>query len=173
VDRVTQSRPARIVDTIYLICQLVPAALLVAFIVGSLLFTGGQVLDDGERIYDEVWRWPVFPVPAALLIVPAAVSAVLVVPLVVLTRVAVADRLINRWGQTFVAVGAGVAFAIAFPSPSGPLPVPNSEDSFLGAHWIAAALSAFCWVVLVLGMLAKLPAHQRLRDSRQLQDRPS
>lgn len=61
-------RAVLVVDRIYLACQLWAAAVLLAFIIGSLLFTGGQVLEDDGQIYDEVWQWPVFYVPAWVLV---------------------------------------------------------------------------------------------------------
>lgn len=163
-------RPKGVLDTIFLVCVLMPAAILIAFIVGSLLFTGGQVLDNGKDIYDQVWPWPVFPVPAWLLIAPAAVSAAVVIPVVVMTPVSRAPDLIGRCGQTVVGIGAGVIFAIAFWAPSGLLGVPGEADRYLGLHWVAAALSAFCFVILLLGMVIKLPAHERLRKAGRLRD---
>jgi hypothetical protein len=153
---------------VFLGCQLFTVALFVVFIVGSLLFTGGRVLKDGETIYDEVWRWPVFPVSAWLLIVPAALTALVVVPMVVTTPAREADRLIGYWGQTTVAVGAGVGFAVAFPADSGRFLIPNRDDLYWGASWPAAALSAFCFVVLPIGMAFKLRAYERLRKADDL-----
>lgn len=149
------------VDAAYLACQLVIAAVFVAFVIGSLLFTGGQVLQDADRSYEQAWDWPVFPVPAWLLIIPATISAVLVIPLVATTSVADAPDLIGRWGQTIVSVGAGFGFAAAF----------RASDGSLGGHWVAAAMSAFCFLVIVLGMIVKLPAHERLRKAGKLPDR--
>ncbi len=169
MDPVTRSRPARVIDGVYLACQLLAAGLLLAFIIGSLLLTGGQVLENGHRIYDQVWGWPVFPVPAWLLIIPAAFSAAVVVPLVLTTRIEDAQGLIGRWGQTIVAVVAGLTFATAFPASTGVWPLPDgSPAQYFGLHWVAAALSAFCFVVILLGMLIKLPAHERLRKAGKL-----
>ena len=158
----------RILDRIYLACQLVAAGLLVAFIVGSLVFTGGQVIADGDQLYDEVWTWPVFPVPAWLVIIPAAVAALVVIPLVVTTKVSDAGSLIGRWGQTIVGVGAGVFFAVAFAETSGTIPIPGRTGLYAGAHWIAAALFGFCFVVVLVGMAVKLPAEARLRRAGKL-----
>lgn len=75
-----------VLHRIYVVCQIFLAVVLLAFIVGSLIFTGGRVGEAQNTNWDEVWRWPVFPVPAWILIVPAIVGAFVVLPMCIRTR---------------------------------------------------------------------------------------
>ena len=62
-------------------------------------------------------------------------------------------------------------FGFAFPAASGLLPVPDDPGKYLGQHGVAAALLAFCFLVLVVAMPVKLPAYERLRKAGTLLDR--
>lgn len=119
-------------------------------------------------MYEAAWDWPVFPVPAWLLVLPAAVGAAVVLPLVVLTPAAYVSRLISHLGQTVPAIGAGVAFSVLFPAPTGTWPDAARPADYLGSAGVAAALSAFSLVVLLVGIAAKAPAHERLREAGDL-----
>jgi ABC-type Fe3+ transport system permease subunit len=145
---------ASAVDVVYLTCQLVAVAVLLAFILGSMVFTGGQVQPDASPNWSQAWSWPVFPVPTWLTIVPAAVGALIVVPVAVALTRSDPSRQVGRWGQTFPAVVSPVAFAGLFPAASG---------SFFASHSFAAALSAFSFAVLTVGVVVSLVEERRTR----------
>ena len=151
-----------------LVCLLIPVALLILFLVGSLLFTGGKVLQEGDTIWDDVWSFPVFPVPAWLLLVPAVVSALLVVPFVVTTPVADAPRIAARFGQALAAGLAAVFFAFAFPASDGFVAMPEAGDGYLGLHLVAALITVVVVLVLAVGLFTKGGAHDRARREGQV-----
>ncbi len=71
----TATAPAlRVAGVVYVVCQWVPAAILVVFLVASLLLSGAQVTAAGSPAWDQVVPFPVFPVPVWLLLVPAVIG---------------------------------------------------------------------------------------------------
>lgn len=148
---------------IYSACQLLIALLLVAFIAGSLIFTGGRVAEQQSANWSEVWAWPVFSVSAWLLIAPAVIGAIVVVPMCLRTPAGLANRLLGGIGQTAVAGGAAVVFMFLFPSEDGPFPMPEPDDGYLGWHWIALIPTAFSLIVLIVALIVKGREYERLR----------
>ncbi len=153
----------RVLRRIYSACQILAALILVAFIAGSLIFTGGRVAQQQSENWSEVWDWPVFPVPAWLLIVPAVIGAIVVVPMCLRTPAGLANRLLGAIGQTVVAGGAAVVFMFLFPAEDGPFPMPEPEDGYLGWHWIALIPAVFSLVVLIVALVVKGREYERLR----------
>lgn len=153
----------RALRRVYSACQIFMAAVLIAFIVGSLIFTGGRIAEQQSANWSEVWSWPVFPVPAWLLVVPAVLGAIVVVPMCLRTPPGLANRLLGAVGQTVAAAGAAVLFMFLFPSDGGPFPMPQAEDGSLGWHWLALIPSAFSLVVLIVAVAAKGREYDRLR----------
>lgn len=127
---------------------------LVAFIAGSMFFTGGQMGESDTTKWQPVWYWPVFPVPAWLLIIPAAVAAVVVVPLCILTPAGHAPRLLSGLGVTAASGVSAVVFMIMFPADWGVFAMPGG-DTYLGLHWVALVLTLWCAPVLIVGVVAK------------------
>lgn len=158
----------RVVRRVFATSQIAMALILVAFIAGSLLFTGGQVGPLQDAPWDQVWSWPVFPVPAWLLIVLAAVGAAAVIPLCLLTAVAQTPHLFTAIGQAFAGIVAGLLFAGMFPVSDGLIPMPGDSTEYLGLHWVAAALSAFSIVVLIIAVSLKAGRYERMRKSGNL-----
>lgn len=153
---------------IYTTCQVGAALILVAFIVGSLVFVGGRVGRSQSEIWGQFMDWPIFPVPAWLLVVPAAVGALVVVPLCVLAPPASVGKLITAVGQTGAAVGAAALFMFLFPANAGVFAVPGDAGGYLGAHWVAIPLGVFSMVVLLITVTAKGREYDRLRASGEL-----
>ena len=118
-----------------------------------MIFTGGQVAEGESTKWQPVWYWPVFPVPAWLLIVPAAVALVVVIPMCVLTPAAQATRLLGTLGPTGGAIAAEIIFMLMFPAE--PL-------------WIALAVTLVCVPVLIVGIVVKGIGYERLRKSGDL-----
>lgn len=154
-----------ILRRIYATAQIFMAALLVAFIAGSLLFTGGRVASQQNANWPEAWGWPVFPVPAWLLIVPALIGVIVVVPMSMRTPAARTPLLLGAVGQTVAAGGSAIVFSFLFPAETGLIPMPGDSDLFLGWHWIAAALSLASILVLIVAVAAKGREYERLRTS--------
>lgn len=162
---VTRARDrATLLSRIYTIALGFNALVLVAFIAGSMIFTGGQVAESETTKWEPVWYWPVFVVPPWLLIVPAAVAAIVVVPMCILTPAAQAPRIIGALGVTGAAIASEVIFMLMFPADSGLFPLPE-EGTYLGLHWIALALSVLCLPVLIVAIVVKGIAYERIRKT--------
>lgn len=154
-----------VLHRIYVVCQIFLAVVLLAFIVGSLIFTGGRVGEAQNTNWDEVWRWPVFPVPAWILIVPAIVRAFVVLPMCIRTPAARANILLGAVGPTFAAGGSAVLFMFLFPADDGPFPMPDPDDGSLGWHWVALVPTVFSLVVLIIAVAVKGREYERIRLS--------
>lgn len=163
-----QSDRARTLSRIFTISQLAAAGLLVLFIAGSLVFVGGRVSSLQSEAWPALWDWPVFPVPGWLLVALAAVGAAVVVPMSVLTPPAHAPRLLGGIGQAFAAGCSAVLFSGLFPATEGLIPMPTEDGTYLGPHWIAAVLSLFSMVVLIIAIVFKYGEYERLRKSGAL-----
>ena len=160
--------PSRTLRRIYTACQIIPALLLVAYIAGSLILVGGRVGEGQSENWDALLPWPVFPVPAWVLIPFAVVSAAIVVPLCLRAPAATVSRLITAVGQTGAAIAAAAVFAFVFPADTGLIPMPNDDGSYLGAQWIAIPFLLFCVVVLITTTIVKGKEYDRLRASGAL-----
>ncbi|WP_127473389.1 hypothetical protein [Microbacterium sulfonylureivorans] len=158
----------RALRRVYSTCQMFMAAVLIAFIAGSLIFTGGRIAEQQGTNWSEVWSWPAFPVPAWLLVVPALIGAIVVIPMCVRTPAGLANRLLGAVGQTVAAAGSAVLFMFLFPSDAGPIAMPQAEDGYLGWHWLALIPSAFSLVVLLVAVGAKGREYDRLRMTGRL-----
>lgn len=152
----------RHVRLVFAACQCFAALLLVCFIVGSLLFTGGRIGESQSANWPELWDWPVFAVPAWLMVTPAVVAALVVVPVASRTPARRAALLLGAIGQTAAAAASAVAFMILMPASEGPISHPIGEGA-LGLHWAALPFDAFCAVVLVVALVRKGPEYERRR----------
>jgi len=157
----TRDRGA-VLRRIYSIALGFNALVLVAFIAGSMIFTGGQVAEGGSTKWQPVWYWPVFPVPAWLLIVPAFIAAVVVIPMCIRTPARLLPRIIGAAGVAGASAASAAIFMFMFPASSGLFPLPEA-GTFLGLHWIALALSLFCLLPLIVTFFVKGPEYDRLR----------
>ena len=147
---------------LFLVCQGFAAAVLVAFIAGSLIFTGGRVGEMQSTNWAEVWSWPVFPVPAWLLIVPAVIAAIVVIPMCIRTPARRANLFLGAIGQTIGAAAAAIAFMFLFPADTGVFVQPV-VDGYLGMHWIALPFDLFCVIVLIVALVKKGGEYEKLR----------
>lgn len=165
----TKSRtdPATLLWRIFFLSLAFNGLVLVAFIVGSMLFTGGQMGESDTTKWQPVWYWPVFPVPAWLLIIPAAIAAIVVIPLCIVTPAAQAPRLLGGIGVTAASAVSAIVFMIMFPSDSGVFPL-GDGDTYLGLHWIALALTLWCAPLLIIGAIVKGTAYERMRKAGTL-----
>lgn len=151
-----------ILRRIFTVSQTLVVAVFVAFIIGSLVFTGGRVFQTQDLNWPEAWAWPVFPVPWWLVVVPAVVAAVVVIPMTLRTPARRAGRLLGALGQTLGAGAAAVAFMYIFPAETGVLPQPV-VDGYLGLHGLALPLQAVCVAVLIVGVAVRARSYEKLR----------
>lgn len=128
---------------------LVPPALLVVFLVGSLIFSGGQVSESMDTKWGVVFPYPLFAVPATLLIALGVASIVLAVVVAVTNRFSDEER-VRRL------IGPIVASAISSVILAGAVPDGGTRwgDAFIGSQWIASLFFVAALAVLLLGMLA-------------------
>lgn len=167
----TRDRGA-VLRRIYAIALGFNALVLVAFIAGSMVFTGGQVAEGESTKWQPVWYWPVFPVPAWLLIIPAAVAAVVVIPMCIRTPARLLPRIISAVGVAGASAVSSAIFMFMFPASSGLFALPQA-GTYAGLHWIALALSVFCMLPPIVTFFVKGPEYDRLRMSGKiLSDEP-
>ena len=134
-------------------CQLVPPLLLVLYLVGSLLLSGGRVLPNGHEIWDAVVPWPLFVVPEWLSITLSAVGLALVIPLVVTTRLPDTPQLNALFSYTTAAAVSSWFFSNSF-----------NADGLPERHWIASVMAIIC-IVVILVRLATIGPFDRLRKA--------
>ena len=140
------SRLNRIASTAYAVVVIVPAAIVVVFLVGSLILSGGQVSETMDAKWAVVVAYPLFAVSTALLVALAALSVVLAIVVVATAR---ADDLPGLRGL----IGPTVAAIISSVLLSGLVPDGGTRvgDVVWGDQWIAAPISAVALVILLAG----------------------
>jgi hypothetical protein len=162
------SRSGRFVLYGYGIAAMTPVALMLIFLVGSLVLSGAQVGPGGRSVYGALVRFPLFVVPDWLSIGCAIVATVLVVPLVVTTSVGYGGRLVGMVQLTCGSLVADGFFSLAFPAPTGLWKTPANPDVYLGAHLVGAGLSLLCIIILVVRTIATNGEYWRLRRAGKL-----
>lgn len=143
----------RVMLWVYSVSQLAIVALLLAFLFGSLLFSGAQVMPDGHPLYDEVVPFPVFVVPAWLPIALSAVALIVAIPLAATTRLLLAPSVIPMLAYAAASALASFVFSRSFVEPDG--------DP--GLHWVASVLSIGCLAVAAIPAIRFVPRYDRLR----------
>ncbi|GAA5035286.1 hypothetical protein ACFQRL_00660 [Microbacterium fluvii] len=141
--------------------HLVIAGLLVVYLVGSLLLTGGQVVASRGPIWGAALDFPLFVVPAWMLIALAAVGAALYLPLLLTVRVLDARRLSGAWGVVAASVFTPLLFSAVV------------DDDIWRAfreqgYWIASAISAVCVLALAIAAFTTAPRYDRLARAGEL-----
>lgn len=117
--------PLRAVAVAYLACQIVQAGVLVVFLVASLLFAGAQVTRSASPAWEQLVPFPVFPVPAGMLAVPAVAGLALAVTWAVTSRAAEARVLTGAIGPTVAAAVAPGFLILAYEgAPDEPYLLP-------------------------------------------------
>lgn len=148
----------RPVAFIYACCQMGTALIFVAFLVGSLLFSGAQVTRSQAPQWDPAIAFPVFPVPAWLLIGLAAAGVIAALVWVFTSRPAEAQTLTGAVGATVVAAAAPLFFILAFSAQGEP-----AEP-----YWVASCLTVVSGALIVVA--AVLQGARRKRENEQTQD---
>lgn len=142
---------ARFFRILFGVVAFVPPALLVAYLIGSLVFSGGQVGEARGPMWDVVVPYPLFSVPTTPLIVIGVLAVVLAIAVAVTTRaidVPGVRRLIGPAAASVVS-----AFGWALATPQDPV---RLNDGVIGTQWIASLLFLGAIAVLLLGIWAAL-----------------
>lgn len=151
---------------VFVIAQLVPVALFLAYLVGSLVFVGARLGESQSPVWGEILPWPVFFVPAWLIVVPALIGAALVVPLCIRVPAALVGGLTGAMGPAMGAVLASAGFGLLFPASDGLLPL--SDGEYLGSQAAAVPFGVFSVAVLAATAAAKGREYDRLLRSGEL-----
>jgi len=128
---------------------LVPPALLVVFLVGSLIFSGGQVSETMDTKWGVVFPYPLFAVPKTLLVILGVLSIVLAVGVAVTNRRSDEERVRRLVGP--IAASAVSSVILAGVVPEDPT---RWGDAFIGTQWIASIFFVVALGVLLLGIAA-------------------
>lgn len=152
----------------YSAASLLPVALFLVMLVGSLLLSGAQVLPDAPARYDAAVPFPLFVVADWLAIGCAVIAALLVVPVALTTRVVQATHLIGVLAYTLAAIVADLYFAFAYPGEGTPFASPTDPGVTLGLHLIGSMLGVLCAVVLGVRLAVIGPRYERLRKAGDL-----
>lgn len=130
------------------VVAIVPPAALVVYLVGSLILSGGQVSETTSVKWSVAVPYPLFVMPAIVLIALAAASVVLAVVSVATSRRGDVSGLRGLIGPTVAAAIAAVLFAGMAPERGV-----RVGDAVWGAQWNAAPISALAVMILVVGIL--------------------
>lgn len=125
---------------------LVPSAALVVYLVGSLLFSGGQVSAAMNTKWDAVIPYPIFGAPTSVLVGLGAASVLLAGVVAVSARVGDAAGQRGLLGPTAAAMVSAFGFCLLVPDGGT-----RSGDVVYGGQWVAAVVYAVALVVLLVG----------------------
>lgn len=137
--------------------------LLLAYLIGSLVFTGAQVAPDQAPPYGQVFDWPVFQPPVWLSIAIGAIALATFAPMAALVRPQEAPRLVGA--INFTVAGSllqSLAMLWAFPLevPGG---LPGRPVTQPDLYWVGAALAGLTIVLVLLFGLRAIIEHDRQR----------
>lgn len=146
--------------TLYVVITVIPPIALVVYLIGSLLLSGGQVSASMDTKWDPVIPYPLFPVPTAILVGLAAISAVLA--LIVAVSARAGDELGQRGllGPTAAAMVSAFGFSLLVPDGGT-----RSGDTVFGQQWVAAVVYTAALVVLLVGVAASTAKSRRRRGA--------
>ncbi|MBS1696795.1 MAG: hypothetical protein JST25_00120 [Actinobacteria bacterium] len=131
----------------YAVVAVLPAAALVAFLVGSLFLSGGKVSDSARQMWAPVVPYPLFVVPTTALVIWGIGAVALAVGVVVTMRSGDEPRVQRLFGPTLASAVA--AFLLSFLTPDGGV---RRGDTFIGDQWIGTIFSIAALAVLLVGL---------------------
>lgn len=160
--RARRHRAVVLLDRAGLVLAGIASVLFVAYVLGSLALTGGRVAYGTSPLWAPVVDWPLFVVPAEVLIWLAALGIGAFVVMARLVRGLEVRRVLRalRIGGLGFVVGP-LGFTFAQPRVVG-------EDRFgvaltePGWHWIAAVIGVAGVVVMLLLARGQFAEHDRL-----------
>lgn len=144
----TQSRSVQSVARVaYAVVAILPPAILILFLVGSLFFSGGQVSAGMDPKWGIVWAYPLFVVPTVLLVALGAVLVVLAIILAATARDADVPGLRGLVGPTAASIVAAIGFALLVPDGGT-----RTGDVTFGDQWRGAVVCSVALVILLIGI---------------------
>jgi len=146
----------------YAVVAVLPPAILIVFLVGSLFFSGGQVSATMDPKWGVVWAYPLFVVPTVLLVALGAVLVVLAIILAATARDADVPGLRGLLGPTAASIVAAVGFALLAPDGGT-----RTGDVTFGDQWQGAVVSSVALVILLIGIaVARTRSEDRQSTAR-------
>jgi len=126
----------------------IPAALIVAYLVGSLILSGGKVSEPMNTKWDVVLAYPLFVVPTLPLVVIGALAIALALGVALTSTASDSSGIQRLIGPLMASAGAGFLFALLTPDAAT-----RWGDRFIGTQWFGSVLSIVAVAVLSVGML--------------------
>ena len=151
-----------VVGIVCLSALLVPAGILIVFLVASLLLSGAQVTADGSAQWDAVIPFPVFPVPAWLLTALAVVALASAVVWALRASPADASALTGAVGPAVAGAFASGFFLFAFAD----------DGALAGEYVLPLTISAVTVVVLFVAAVIHGARDRAVSDDRLPEGRP-
>lgn len=152
-------------DIVGLVVTSIGAVILLAYLLGSMFLTGGQLSRFGDPLHDLVLMdWPVFEVPAWLSIAIGAVALLAFVPMAAMVRPEETGRLVRALGMTSAgSLVQSFVMLLAFPVVVG-TSSNGVAQTVPSLHWVGLLLGAVTMVlVFALGYRAMAEQGRRLR----------
>ncbi|MDF2563359.1 MAG: hypothetical protein K0R99_4805 [Microbacterium sp.] len=131
----------------YAVVAILPPAILILFLVGSLFFSGGQVSAGMDPKWGIVWAYPLFVVPTVLLVALGAVLVVLAIILAATASDADVPGLRGLVGPTAASIVAAIGFALLVPDGGT-----RTGDVTFGDQWRGAVVCSVALVILLIGI---------------------
>ncbi|WP_136040483.1 MULTISPECIES: hypothetical protein [unclassified Microbacterium] len=138
---------------------LVPPTLMVSYLIGSLIFSGGQVGEAKDPMWDVVFPYPLFVVPTTPLVIIGLLAVIFAIAVAVTTRASDVPGVRRLIGPTVAA--AVCAFGWALATPEDPT---RFNNGFIGTQWTTSFYFLVALGVLLLGIVAAR-ARARSRES--------
>jgi len=141
---------------------LITPALLIAYLVGSLVFTGAQVVESGTPVWRPIVDWPVFTVTPWITVPLAVAGLVASFGLIAVVTIARSTALTTVFGWVMAAGLSSWVLAVGLPPASlGLEPLVGSSD-----HYVALAINSGSAFVVLIRIASVVRSHERLQSNR-------
>lgn len=140
---------AKVFRVVFGLVVLVAPALAIAFLVGSLILSGGKASDAMDTKWGVVVPYPLFMVPTVVLVALGVVSIALALGVALTNRRVDELRVRRLIGPTLAS--AVCAFGLSLTAPEDPT---RFNDGVIGTQWTASFYFVAALGVLLLGILA-------------------
>lgn len=126
---------------------LISPVLLIAYLIGSLILSGGQVGPAKDPMWGVVIPYPLFVVSTMQLVVVGSLSVALAIAVAVTTRLADVPRVNRLIGPTVASLICAFGWALA--TPENPT---RFNDGVIGTQWHTSVFSIVALGILLLAM---------------------
>ena len=154
---------AKFFRVVFGLVVLVAPALAIAFLVGSLILSGGKASDAMDTKWGVVVPYPLFMVSTVVLVALGVASIALALGVALTNRTVDELRVRRLIGPTLAS--AVCAFGLSLTAPEDPT---RFNDGFIGTQWTALFYFLAALGVLLLGIVAaraRVRARARSRES--------